>query len=202
MHVDGWFYSNNPVGALGHIGRGNVQGFNRYNYAYNNIYKYTDPDGRFPCSRSGGCQPSQNPHNVTNTKLQNVGVSPSTIADFIPVISDVKGFVDFANEPSVANGAAAVVGMIPLAGDAAAKAIKVFSKEKQALVDMAKMDKKTNGVTQGDMDAYAELNAELPDPFPSDQVRGLESHPNRPSSHAQEPHGHVGPVNQITEKKE
>ncbi|WP_345874285.1 hypothetical protein [Shewanella algae] len=33
------------------------------------------------------------------------------------------------------------------------------------------MDKKNGGVTQGDMDAYAELNAELSDPFPSNQIK-------------------------------
>ncbi|WP_462168140.1 RHS repeat-associated core domain-containing protein [Pseudoalteromonas lipolytica] len=46
--VIGRFYSNDPVGALGHIGRGNaVHGFNRYTYANNNPYKYVDPDGEF-----------------------------------------------------------------------------------------------------------------------------------------------------------
>lgn len=44
----GRFYSNDPVDALGHIGRGNpVHGFNRYAYANNNPYMYTDPDGEF-----------------------------------------------------------------------------------------------------------------------------------------------------------
>jgi uncharacterized protein RhaS with RHS repeats len=46
--VIGRFYSNDPVGALGHLGQGNVQGFNRYAYANNNPYKFTDPDGRIP----------------------------------------------------------------------------------------------------------------------------------------------------------
>jgi uncharacterized protein RhaS with RHS repeats len=46
--VIGRFYSNDPVGALGHITRGNpVHGFNRYTYANNNPYKYTDPNGEF-----------------------------------------------------------------------------------------------------------------------------------------------------------
>ncbi|WP_326490858.1 RHS repeat-associated core domain-containing protein [Shewanella chilikensis] len=44
----GRFYSNDPVDTLGHMDLGNpVQGFNRYAYANNNPYKYTDPDGKF-----------------------------------------------------------------------------------------------------------------------------------------------------------
>ena len=46
--VIGRFYSNDPVGYLGHLESGNpVQGFNRYAYANNNPYKYNDPDGEF-----------------------------------------------------------------------------------------------------------------------------------------------------------
>ena len=45
--VIGRFYSNDPVGTLGHLSQGNIQGFNRYAYANNNPYKYTDPDGKF-----------------------------------------------------------------------------------------------------------------------------------------------------------
>jgi RHS repeat-associated protein len=71
---------------------------------------------------------------------------------------------------------------------------KRFSDEKQALVDMAKGDKRT-GITPDDMQAYKDLNKELPDPFPPNQVRGPEVHPNRP--HGKEPHGHVGPVDHI-----
>ena len=45
--VIGRFYSNDPVDALGHLkGVQGIQGFNRYAYAMNNPYKYTDPDGR------------------------------------------------------------------------------------------------------------------------------------------------------------
>ena len=45
----GRFYANDPVGFLGHVNRGNnpAHGFNRYAYANNNPYKYTDPDGKF-----------------------------------------------------------------------------------------------------------------------------------------------------------
>ncbi|MCO7226578.1 RHS repeat domain-containing protein [Pleionea sp. CnH1-48] len=46
--VVGRFYSNDPVGALGHISRGNsVHGFNRFTYANNNPHKFVDPDGEF-----------------------------------------------------------------------------------------------------------------------------------------------------------
>jgi RHS repeat-associated protein len=72
---------------------------------------------------------------------------------------------------------------------------KVNSPEKQALIDMAKADKRT-GMTRADMQAYKDLNKQLPDPFPANQVRGPEVHPNR-GPHAQQPHGHVGPVDYI-----
>jgi len=46
--VIGRFYSNDPVNVMGHITRGNpIHGFNRFTYANNNPYKYTDPDGEF-----------------------------------------------------------------------------------------------------------------------------------------------------------
>ncbi len=44
--VIGRFYSNDPVGTLGHDSVTN--GFNRYAYANNNPYKYVDPDGKLP----------------------------------------------------------------------------------------------------------------------------------------------------------
>jgi hypothetical protein len=74
--------------------------------------------------------------------------------------------------------------------------LKAFSKDKQALVDMAKKDKKS-GITSDDMQAYKDLNKQLPDPFPTNAVRGPEAHSSgAPSS--QMPHGHVGPVDHIS----
>ena len=44
--VIGRFYSNDPIDALGHLSTPNgIHGFNRYAYANNNPYKYTDPTG-------------------------------------------------------------------------------------------------------------------------------------------------------------
>ncbi len=48
--VIGRFYSNDPVGTLRHLNTLNgLQGFNRYAYANNNPYTYTDPDGKAVC---------------------------------------------------------------------------------------------------------------------------------------------------------
>lgn len=69
---------------------------------------------------------------------------------------------------------------------AAKNADKVSSKEKQALVDMARAD----------MDAYKELNRQLPDPLPGNKVRGPKAHPSR-GPHSQQPHGHVGSVGHV-----
>jgi uncharacterized protein RhaS with RHS repeats len=46
--VIGRFYSNDPVDALSQLKKNDIHGFNRYVYANNNPYKYTDPDGRDP----------------------------------------------------------------------------------------------------------------------------------------------------------
>lgn len=74
-----------------------------------------------------------------------------------------------------------------------------YSKEKEALVGMAKKDKKI-GISEDDMRGYVDLNKELPDPFGERQVRGPETHPDRPSPQAKRPHGHVGPVHHIPVK--
>ena len=45
--VIGRFYSNDPVDAVSHLSNEEgIKGFNRYSYAVNNPYKYTDPDGK------------------------------------------------------------------------------------------------------------------------------------------------------------
>ncbi|MFD3391440.1 RHS repeat domain-containing protein [Alteromonas macleodii] len=53
--VIGRFYSNDPVGTIGHLSStGGIHGFNRYAYAKNNPFKYIDPDGNAPKGRGTG----------------------------------------------------------------------------------------------------------------------------------------------------
>jgi RHS repeat-associated protein len=70
-----------------------------------------------------------------------------------------------------------------------------FSPGKSALVDMAQLDAYL-GITRADMDAYIQLNSELPDPFVSDMVR-LDSGGVKGGAHSRVPHGRVGPINHI-----
>ncbi|MCI1729157.1 MAG: putative toxin [Chiayiivirga sp.] len=51
----------------------------------------------------------------------------STVADFTPILGDIKGIVEAVRDPSLANIAAAGVGLVPVVGDLAGKAIKAGS---------------------------------------------------------------------------
>ena len=95
--------------------------FCRYCYARNNPYKFTDPDGR------DGANFYTDPNLVMPAPSSYEGVG--VIADFLPVIGDIKGFVDAYNDPSFTNVAAAVVGLVPEIGDVAGKGIKALGKE-------------------------------------------------------------------------
>lgn len=92
-------------------------------------------------------------------------------------------------------GASLAAGGATLAAKGEESVSKAFSSEKQALVEMAKADKKA-GMTSADIQAYKELNKQLPDPFPTETVRGPELH-NSGAPISQAPHGHVGPVDHI-----
>lgn len=91
--------------------------FNRYWYARNNPYVFTDPDGRQ--AFAGWAE------NQIHVSSASVGQFASMAADFTPVVGDIKGGIEAIQNPTTANVAAAIVGVVPLVGDGAAKAIKV-----------------------------------------------------------------------------
>jgi hypothetical protein len=72
---------------------------------------------------------------------------------------------------------------------------KRYSSEKEALVEMAKLDKARGGISRADLEAYKDLNRTLKDPFSENMVRGPETHPT--TKYGSNLHGHVGPVDHI-----
>ena len=126
-----------------------------------------------------------------------VGATISWIPDILD--AGLSGFEGDWEGAGISLGAmipgVGIAGNTAKIGRIVASSGKQFSKEKQALVEMAKADKRS-GITPEDMEAYKELNKELPDPFPANQVRGPEAHSSG-GPHSQQPHGHVGPVRHI-----
>jgi len=176
--------------------------FSRYAYADNNPYSKYDPNGREAACISlnvdcVGDSPAQHERDVVFAK---------SAADFLEW-SDREIFAPLGpfGQPEHVGTTAAIGALrsaasrgssLAVEGAAAAKgASKQISKERQALVDMARADKR-RGITPDDMQAYKDLNKELPDPLRTDLVRGPETHPGS-SPQSQRPHGHVGPVDHI-----
>jgi RHS repeat-associated protein len=100
--VIGRFYSNDPVGTLGHLVQGNVQGFNRYAYANNNPYKYTDPDGRIPVALAWFATPPGQAALVTAGKWV-AGITGAAIG--VGIANDVvKPMMNESSVPDVPDG--------------------------------------------------------------------------------------------------
>ena len=201
----GRFLSVDPVTA----NSGTGDNFNRYWYALNNPYRYLDPDGREPGEAVHGFVLGLVLSKEDALKVQraNAAAGMHEAADAIGAgiaARETKQALDRGESVNVAVSAAtkAMASMVDKKKgaadgnrDTARSESKRFSSEKEALVDMAKADKRT-GITSGDMQAYKDLNKELPDPFPTNKVRGPESH-DTGGAHSQQPHGHVGPVDHI-----
>ncbi|MBK9493743.1 MAG: hypothetical protein IPO08_04200 [Xanthomonadales bacterium] len=130
------FISPDPVGVSGSNG-GN---FNRYWYANNNPYTNIDPDGRFARIPTSYWNPQA--QEAAAYRAQSIArataSSGSTVADFTPVIGDIKGIYEAIQDPTFSNVAAAGVGLIPVVGDSAAKIIKMGGNVGGAVVDAAK----------------------------------------------------------------
>lgn len=119
----GRFLSVDPVGPL----EDPIQHFGRYHYANNNPYRYIDPDGRFGVS-AGYMNPyahtPQARQAQANAIVDSTIRSAGNVADFVPVVGDIKAGVEAIQNPSAVTITAAVVGLVPGLGDAAAKGIK------------------------------------------------------------------------------
>ena len=92
-------------------------GFNRYWYANKNPYKFTDPDGReagFVYQADGGMRHFYNDNPVNPD-------AASAAVDFMPIVGDVKGFVEAYEDPAFGNISGAIIGMVPIIGTLASR---------------------------------------------------------------------------------
>lgn len=108
------FLSPDPVEA-------SAASFNRYWYANGNPYSMGDPDGRQSLAFAGW----------TDTQIHAFRDNPEggamftdLVTDFTPVVGDVKGIALAVQSPTMPNIMAAGIGFVPIAGDAAARALR------------------------------------------------------------------------------
>jgi len=103
-------------------------------YANNNPYKYTDPDGRE--SSSFYTMPQ---YRMAQPDAATMSTGLGLAADFTPIVGDVKGFAEAFQNPTFVNFAAATVGLVPGIGDAAGKLLKNSDEVWGALNDGASL---------------------------------------------------------------
>lgn len=106
---------------------------------------------------------------------EQIGPALGIVLDFIPVVGDIKGAVEFLNEPSWTGAAAVAVGFVPGIGDAGSIALRNSdlvvrggSNTAEALANGSGVVRNTNGTLSGlsvnsaPGATAAELGASLP----------------------------------------
>ncbi|MCC8361806.1 RHS repeat protein [Lysobacter sp. A6] len=134
----GRFLSVDPVTA-----RPIGDNFNRYWYANNNPYRFTDPDGR----ETGMFQRPE--FRMAQPDAATTASAVGLIADFTPVVGDAKGVYEAMQQPTWTNISAAGVGFVPLVGDMASKAIKnadTIADVGKAVADANRADNLAKGI--------------------------------------------------------
>jgi RHS repeat-associated protein len=125
--VIGRFYSNDPVGAVSHRGgAAGINGFNRYAYANNNPYKFTDPSGMAPefvdaikqqvqlfAQSFGYSSPSQGNQNIAADSASAAKQISSDVGNAAVDIATVTASVTGAVAADSLGPAALVTGLIP-----------------------------------------------------------------------------------------
>jgi RHS repeat-associated protein len=191
----GAFLSVDPVTAYDQP----VGQFNRYRYANGNPYRFIDPDGRQALGA-----PRDFYHPVTAEQAQQI---LPVVADFTPVLGDVKGIVEAVHAPTPANIAGAAMGLIPFAGDAG-KAVLKHGDEAAQLGRKVASEQKVSGTIYVDSKGNAIptppggriegspdgrfVQAKGPDGQPTGvRIDGGHKPSTHPDPRAQQPHGHV-----------